>query len=227
MSARDGLETYLSGHTELSRIYRAGKRELPSEHLDEVISAAARQAVVNPSGTYSLAWTLPVSLAAAVVLGASLILFMHLSQEAAVHSRAVPRVAIPESIPSVMTPETASIAKTSETNRQELEAADPPENVEISSLQPHSSAEIMDAGTEANPGEDPEEDTELARKLSLPEPQWTVELMDDPKAWLEYIELLVLKNRVNEADTHLRAFTERHPAVPLLETLLAIMSDPD
>ena len=117
------------------------------------------------------------------------------------------------------------MAKTSETNRQELDAAGPPENVEISSLQPHSSVEIMDAGAKANPGKDPEEDTELARKLSLPEPQWTVELMDDPKAWLEYIELLVLKNRVGEVDTHLRAFTERHPAVPLPEMLLSIMPE--
>ena len=63
MSARDGLETYLSGNTELSRIYRAGERELPSDNLDEVIRTAARQSVVNPSGTVSVAWTLPVSLA--------------------------------------------------------------------------------------------------------------------------------------------------------------------
>ncbi len=228
MSREAKLESYLSGESQLSRIYRTGKRELPPESLDKVIVAAARQNmehISNPPRAISVACTLPISLAAAVFLGASLVLFVHMSREADMQSRTIPRVAVPGAVPSAVTQATAPIARVSE--GPELEEPDQPGNVELSSLREHSRAKITNADlqTQSPEGKFPDEDTELARRLSLPEPEWTVELMEDPKAWLDYIELLVLKNRVSEAGTQLRAFAERHPKVKLPETLLVITTD--
>lgn len=228
MNRGDRLESYLSGKSELSRIYAAGKQELPPESLDEKIILAARQSadqISNLPRKNSLAWTLPVSLAAAVVLGASLMLFIHVSREHDQHSQSMPRVAIPSPIPFVVKQKTASIARTAQASPPNLPEPAQAENVELSSLQEHSSAEIVNADPRAPLDDEPNRNPELARRLSLPEPEWTVELMADPQAWLGHIELLVLKNRVAEAGTHLRAFTERHPKVALPEPLLFMMPD--
>ena len=226
MKREPELETYLAGDSDLSQIYRSGDKELPSEQLNQAIVSAAWQSVrVSTSRrSWSVAWTLPVSLAAAVLLGASLVLFIHTSREFETHTAAIPRVAIPAVAPSAINETNAAIAKASDKNSIELQDDGQSDNVELSTLRVHSSAEITTAGVQTQTGEPqpPEEDTQLTRKLALPEPHWTVELLDDPVSWLGFIEHLQHQGRLDEVVTHIQAFRARYPDVELPETLLAV-----
>ena len=71
------LEEYLQGGSELSRRYQAGKQAEPPKELDAAILKAARSAVTKKTGLRSRNWYVPLSLAAVVVIGVSVVFRMY------------------------------------------------------------------------------------------------------------------------------------------------------
>lgn len=222
MSRDHELEYYLTGSSELSRIYHAGTRELPPGDLDNTIISLAGQNIVDAkiSSSISLAWTLPVSLAAAVVLGAVLVLYIQASRE--LDTPPLQRVVETAPGPPIATDETTSLARLPGEDREPAQLPPSSGQIELSSLRETTIARITGAAPDVggNVDQAPLESPELTTRLALPEPEWTVALMENPAAWLDYIEVLALKNRVDEARTHLRAFRSRYAQIALPETLL-------
>ena len=74
------LKEYLSGKSSLSRTYRQQAKEEPSSAVDDAVRTAARrelnagpQHIANPFGYQ---WAVPASLAAMLILGIGLVIFM-------------------------------------------------------------------------------------------------------------------------------------------------------
>ncbi|MGH8120815.1 MAG: hypothetical protein ACRESK_09395 [Gammaproteobacteria bacterium] len=76
---KDGktLEDYLKGGSDLSRRYQAGGQAEPPAHLDADILRAAHAAETKKTGTHTRNWYVPLSLAAVVVIGVSLVFRMY------------------------------------------------------------------------------------------------------------------------------------------------------
>ena len=66
------LKDYLQGGSDLSRRYHAGEAEPPA-HLDAAIIKAARSATTKRNGLQTRSWYVPLSLAAVVVIGVSIV----------------------------------------------------------------------------------------------------------------------------------------------------------
>ena len=64
------LQQYLRGDSELSRRYQDGKLQQPAEYLDNMILNAARSSITKRKNRN---WYLPVSIAAVMVIGVSLL----------------------------------------------------------------------------------------------------------------------------------------------------------
>jgi hypothetical protein len=70
-----------NGSADLDKLYRQSSRELPPEHLDNaILAAAAKEAGVKSRRrptTHTPRWSIPVSLAAVLVLSVSLVTFIY------------------------------------------------------------------------------------------------------------------------------------------------------
>jgi len=71
------LEEYLKGGSDLSLRYQAEQQAGPPAHLDAAILQAARSAVTGKTAPRSRSWYVPLSLAAVVVIGVSLVFRMY------------------------------------------------------------------------------------------------------------------------------------------------------
>jgi len=71
------LEEYLKSASDLSRQYQAEKQAEPPAHLDAAIIQAARSAVTKKTAPRSRNWYVPLSLAAVVVIGVSVVFRMY------------------------------------------------------------------------------------------------------------------------------------------------------
>ena len=215
-------DSFFTDTAKISKIYNSGENELPPQELDNAIIAAAHDALCTNQvpRRSSIAWTLPVSLAAAVLLGASLIMFMQISTQLDAQHHSIARVASPNATPSVIANQTTTLAHSSSDNAALEQTGDSAALVELSSLQTQATSEITNADTaSARAGNSADNNSGLARRLALPEPVWTLDLMENPGAWLDYIELLRLKARLEEARTHLQAFRRRYPETTLPDSL--------
>src|SRR3972149_4974023 len=77
------LEEYLKGNSFISRRYRKEAMAEPSPHLDAAIIAAAKKAAENKktvSGPFTAGWYIPLSLAAGVLGGLSVVFKMCVGQ---------------------------------------------------------------------------------------------------------------------------------------------------
>lgn len=218
MSNESEFETYLSGNSTLSQIYRGGPEERPAAGLSASILLAARHSVEAPRHRRSLAWTLPVSLAAALALGVSVVALMYTSKNFGTHTISISRVAIPPASPSAIDELTTSITTVPVESDFDKKDLAPSIDIKLSSLREHSSAEITNTDPQSV-----DQDLALSARLATREPEWMPNLMDNPSAWRDYIELLQLHDRVDEVSTHARAFRARYPDVALPDIVLASM----
>ena len=116
--------------------------------------------------------------------------------------------------------QTTTLAHLSSENAALEQTGDSAALVELSSLQTQATGEITNAdSTASRAGNSADNNSELAKRLALPEPVWTVDLMENPGAWLDYIELLRLKAQLKEVHTHLQAFRRRCPETTLPDSL--------
>ncbi len=120
MSQQDNdkeLEEYLQGNSELSRRYRDEKGSEPPAHLDKHILEAAREAITPVS---KQRWYVPVSIAAVLVIGVSLVLNIYKEQ-------GQPLLKAPESKLEMGARDIAKAKQTLENQRQESKPSAPVE----------------------------------------------------------------------------------------------------
>ena len=207
------LDADLYADSDVSRAYRRLATEQPNEIVDARIIAAARDDL-QPAGRQTRRagrWTLPASLAATIMISATLILMVTNEQR---------NIWTPGETSSAVEPE----ADTSEAAA--TTAATPAVQTEVTA-QP---AAAVSSPPTSNPGE-PMPRTVLHSLVeqttgsappdtdSLDQVAVTVELLDNPPAWLSYIEALASQNQLDDARTQLRAFTHRYPDHALPATL--------
>jgi hypothetical protein len=95
---KDILDDYLKGGTPLSRAYGQSRQEEPPASLDETILAASRRSVkARPKiawSPFSSSWMLPVSVAAVVLVSATVALLMkdELRQDTTLYAPVIPPV---------------------------------------------------------------------------------------------------------------------------------------
>lgn len=80
----DQLEAYLSGESDLSRAYQDASDALPSPSIDTAILAAAREQSATqsqPKSKFLTLWDRPLSIAAVMLLSASLVIYMQAEQD--------------------------------------------------------------------------------------------------------------------------------------------------
>jgi len=82
------LKDYLKGGSDLSRHYRGESEEKPPAHVDAVILRAAQYAARKHRKPVTPLWYVPLSLAAVLVIGVSVLLSMHDYQGESVYSAA-------------------------------------------------------------------------------------------------------------------------------------------
>ncbi|NIR28593.1 MAG: hypothetical protein GWN84_04580 [Gammaproteobacteria bacterium] len=224
------------GDDELSRVYREGAREEPPAELDGRILAAARREAGRTRRPrlrrLSSAWTVPVSLAAVIVLSVSLVLVVQLEDERA-------RAPLLEETPTPSAdsaPGDGEEARTAAPATERLEPAAPeplPEHrPELTVPSRESLRQREDSAASAggaqkrrafpSEAEAPEARTgagerSLAAPPSAPPP---------PHVWLAEIEQLLAAGEVDAARENLARFRERYPDYPVPASVSAGVTAP-
>jgi len=135
MSQQDNdkeLEEYLQGNSELSRRYRDEKGAEPPAHLDKHILDAAREAITS---VRKQRWYVPVSIAAVLVIGVSLVLNIYKEQGQAL-------LKAPESQLEMEARDIAGASRVLENRQQESKPSAPAEP-ELSRTETYSIGKIL------------------------------------------------------------------------------------
>ncbi len=224
----------------LSRVYRAGAREEPPAALDRrILTAAAQEArrARRPRlRPLSSAWTLPVSLAAVIVLSVSLVLVVQPEGERA-------RAPLLDEAPAPAgdaAPAEGEGAATREPAAGRLEQAAPkrapaPE-AEVTtpvpsreSLRRHEDTAPRSTGARqreagpSEPSEAPASGMDIGQEPSLAEPAGAPR---PPHVWLTEIEQLLAAGELDAARESLARFREHYPDYPVPASVSAGVTAP-
>lgn len=249
------LDEYLDGDSALSRLYRRGAHEEPGARLDARIRDQARRAVVHRArgvrSPFARHWMVPTSLAAMLVLSVSVVLLMPdpasepgvESEQAGASRGDTPATA------AGMEPAPASTPPALESDRYREQGSNEPGDADKApGAAPYETPAIRqsadavgakpDKKRRASALERQEAGAEEIRAAPAPldsspasapqsHPSASQALGDDPQAWLRFIEALLDRQRLAEAESELRAFTRRYPHFPLPERLAELAASLD
>lgn len=220
---------------ELSRLYRAGAREEPPAELDRRILAAARQQALRGRRPrlrpLSSAWTVPVSLAAVIVLSVSLVLVVQLEHEGAraplLEGQPAPSAdsAAPAgdeagtAAPGAERPQRAVPREAREGEPGAAPAAPSPEALR----QREDSAAEARKRQEIRSGAGAPEAEMRAGERSRTKP---AKAPPAPHVWLAEIEQLLASGEVDAARESLARFRERYPDYPVPASVSAGVTAP-
>ncbi|HET9702342.1 MAG TPA: hypothetical protein VFP70_15620 [Burkholderiales bacterium] len=212
------LDDYLRGTSRLSAAYRASRAEEPPAEVDEVLLERSRRELrLGPKVAWSpfiRSWSVPLALAAVLVVSVSVTLVMY--QEtgellpAPAMTQAPPSAAAPAQIPAAPAPipEPESIAAR---RQQRAAAADAARDA---------GAGAAPAAGSAAPAREMVPSALRAEEKAAPalrakqEAARDTDLGTDPEAWLKRIEVLRREGRHADADVLLVEFRKRFPDYP-------------
>lgn len=219
----------------LSQAYREANHAEPPPALDNAILAAARQALATPPRRRAarFAWAVPLSTAAVLVLGVTLLFQMQReSPETPREAKPAPATARLEStrtLPSNAQGKTetehmeatsaASTGATAEPRPAPFPAVPPlprPEQARKAPVAAQADSFATEATTRMERST-PFASTAPAAREAAPAPN-----PERPEQWVEKIRLLLREGRTDEARKSLEELRRRHPGFALPEDLLAI-----
>ena len=194
---KDELETYLAGHSPLSKAYTALDQPAPSADLDAAILDQARRAVAGtpPHAPAARRWMMPASLAAAVLLSFSLVMGTLFEQDR-------PETVLERPVPTMVRPDSAP-AQRVRTGPQ-LPAT----------IGPHANTDgVLDISATAAPDlrQSSEQRNLMLEKLETIGADFPKAQADDAGRWLYAIEALMEAGELDEARSELERFRETYP----------------
>lgn len=132
------LEEYLRGDSPLSRRYREASGEEPGRAMDEAILAASRRAVQSRPALIPRSWFRPLSIAAIVVLSATVVITMQRGEETTVIPAMEPARREPDA--ALKIGDTGRDQAAAEEHRKTVSAQAAPGETEVLAAPPEASA---------------------------------------------------------------------------------------
>jgi len=230
------LDRYLRGDSEVSRLYRQGADEQPPPELDaRIVAQAHRDAAPRRAAAGPLArrWTLPVSLAAVVVLSVSVVLLMQEPDLVPISEPSPARDMPPGARAGRSGLESAAGEGEADRARPGSKAAPAPlekrsrssglrEAPEDALAPPPISAETAPSRQERSAPATPRPSEEIAPTAEdapasavRPADGATEAMRADPQEWLRFIDALTRRGDEQRALRELGSFRDRYPDHPL------------
>ena len=229
MPAKDPLEPYLTGKTELSSLYQESGTEAPRSSVDDTILAAARREVAaRPVRTHKSLrrWQIPLSIAATLVITFTLALLVKQENERPTDEgnfQPTPHIVHPAAPVQEETPQLKQEpARATGSAQDEPKArADSFEDKKLNDAQPSLAVPA--------PSATPEQQT-MEKRESVPAaaPMGSANFSGEnrfkqkqrsPEQWLDEIKQLKAQGQLAEMEKNLAEFKKQYPDYPLPDEL--------